>query len=423
MDRKKSIDGFIPTKHNTNKSHASAVSKGGRGIPASEMLEKGDEFMKDIVPLPAPNGNDLKVKSYDDFVGAKGAKREKPVRTIDDFLSSADDNEHRIDPDRPMSRTRGGLLPDYEEDSDDGSNLDGPMEREIEREREKPAKKSLKKLLFWQKDAKKDEPKRRASETEEQTKVAADGLDDDHDAADDDFDIYNERPKQQESAQAVDIIKQSRNTAVAKEYADPDSEDDLDNDLNVDDDDIERYRSRRFKRESKENFQDESNVVLRVIGGAVIVVVTIIITYFLFTLFYNAPEPAKIDSGANTSNSNSTDNNSNNNQQNQQQNQPPVEVPEIAPTIAVYNATNTSGAAAALTSTLVGGGEDAIVGGNTVMSGTGFAILDFTNGQKPKGLDAVKSLIGGVVEVIPITSVTNLPADVRTDRDFVIIIR
>jgi hypothetical protein len=214
----------------------------------------------------------------------------------------------------------------------------------------------------------------------------------------------------------MDAVKERKQT---NDYSAVDDEDDPDNDLGVDEDDIENYRSRRFKREGRAEFQDESNVVLRVIGGAVIVVVTIIVTYFLFVLFYDAPEPAKIDD------TNIVENTSK--PEEQKPEEKPVEVPEDAPTVAVYNATMTAGLAASLKDSLATNGVDAVVGtsngGNTVLVGSGYAILDFTGGKKPKGLAEIKQLLGEAVEVIEITDVANLPADVQTDRDFVVIIR
>jgi hypothetical protein len=80
-----------------------------------------------------------------------------------------------------------------------------------------------------------------------------------------------------------------------------------------------------------------------------------------------------------------------------------------------------------LKDTLVGGGKDAVVGttnnGNTSLAGVGYAILDFTGSKKPKGLAEIQQILGGTVEVIPVTNLANPPADVQTDKDFVIIIR
>jgi hypothetical protein len=416
MSKKKSVDGFVPSKKNAGTYFKSSKNGGekvrnGRGIPANELLDDepiDDQFVKDIVPLPTPNGNDLRIKGYEDFVKARGAKKAQPAHTIEDFLDDASGDDEG-DLSRPISRTRGGLLPDYEQDdvgvdddADTGDEL-ADMAEEIE---EKPASKRSK-LLFWQKDDEDDEEPDEDEDIDEE-------LEDEPTDEDDDFDIYNERSRKGSSRKDKTREVRAERRAV-EEFDDEDS----DNDLGVDDEDIARYRSRRFKREKKDSFRDESNVVLRVIGGAVIVVVTICVTYFMFTLFYNAPEPAKIDNNVVETTTKS--------EENKKPEEKPVEVAETPATIAVYNATTTAGLAKSLADKLVAAGKDAVIGttnnGNAALTGSGYAILDFTGGKKPKNLDELKGLLGGTVEVISDFTVANLPANVQTDRDFVVIIR
>lgn len=401
MNKKRSIDGFIPNQ-NSVKPRPGVGSRAGRGIPANALVENDEEIVKEIVPLPPPNGNNLRIKSYDDFVGARGAKKVKSTHTIEDFLDDSGGDDEGQNLRESIPKTRGGLLPDYEEVGLGEAELDDGLIDD--KEEEVPTKKRSK-LLFWQKDSSEEDV---LGENEEiDTDEVSTGREDD-------FDIYNERPRQK----SVKFDNMTNKSQVAKKHSES-KDGDLDNDLDIDDDDIERYRSRRFKRENKDIFKDESNIALRVIGGAIIVVVTIIITYFVFTIFYAAPEPAKIGDADIAENTTDTEQ--------PKSEEKPEEVAEVAPTIAVYNATTTPGAAAKLRDSLVASGKDAVVGtnnnGNTVLTGAGYAILDFTNGRKPKSLAEIRQLLGGVVETIEVISGTNMPADVQTDKDFVIIIR
>jgi hypothetical protein len=436
--KRKAVDGFVPSKKNAGSYFKKpAPGKGHTGIATRELLkglkpeevfehkvERPDKILdlSGIVPLRARNGNNLKIEVSEDVPShrwtppARVPEKPKHLWTppVDDWA----EERKKIEPEKENNPNRWEVgtaeksgSAERRTNRDDSDGFDSENERDealefLNEDDGEPSRTMKHNVSYNRRPNNIFEPaNNRAAE--------ANGRTDEADA--DELSASHFRSRREKL------------TGINEKDPRLDDIDDDDNDLGVDDDDIKTYRSRRETRISRLLRRgSEKHLLVRTLVIIAVLVVTIIVSYFLFSMFYKAPTPATVSNSSSPSNGSAgvvsiggTDSSKKSANSSTGSKTDSSAVTEAPANVIVYNAGTTVGAAAKATTDLTAKGMTATNGGNLTNAGTGYVIYDLTGGKKPKAAATLKELYG----VAP-TSVTasSLPAGVDATKDFVVII-